>query len=93
MTVQSDNRKRMMQDIINRKANRTAQLFNSELGQEVLGYLKEELDKGQLVAQTPELTYFNLGRRDAVVYINELIVQNETLERANEKSKQTTSDS
>lgn len=56
-----------------KKARKFEELFSSPLGMEVLTMLEAEFDIDELRAQSVENTYFNIGRRDVVVYINQLI--------------------
>ena len=58
---------------IKRKSNKVKALFKSGLGVEVIDILTEEFDKADLRGATVEETYFNLGRRDVLVYLMQLL--------------------
>ena len=57
---------------IKAKSSKVKQLFNSELGLAVLRILEDEFDQHDLRGGSTEETYFNLGRRDVLVYIRQL---------------------
>ena len=49
-------------------------VFNSEDGKKVLGALENEFDRDNLlVPGDPHSTHYNLGRRDVVVYIRQML--------------------
>jgi hypothetical protein len=47
-------------------------LFNTEDGRRLLALLEEMYYKGPLVAETTEKTYFNLGSREVVRFLQSL---------------------
>lgn len=54
------------------KAARFAEIFTTPKGQEVLRDLREEFD-GEMLDDNPYKTHYNLGKRDIIVYIEQLI--------------------
>ena len=56
------------------KARRFRQLFQSELGKEVLKDLRAEMDPPLLVVPgDPFMTHFNVGKQDSIKYIDGMI--------------------
>jgi len=60
-----------------KKARKFEELFNTPLGKQVLDAMSNEFDIGEMRGKSVEDTYFNLGRRDAVVYIKQMITYSE----------------
>ena len=58
---------------LRRKTGKVRLLFNTALGLEVLEILADEFDAPDLRGSTVEDTYFQLGRRDVLVYIKQLL--------------------
>lgn len=57
-----------------RKASVLQRTFDSPLGKESLAILESEFDNEQImVPGQPDTTHYNLGRRDVVVYIRQMI--------------------
>lgn len=56
-----------------KKAALFAAVFDSSAGKKVLEYLNAEFNQDELRASTPHDTYYRLGQRDVVVYINQMI--------------------
>lgn len=56
-----------------KKALKFKQVFNSDEGQEVLEMLEEEFNPDVLFDDNPHRTAYNTGRRDVVVYIQQLL--------------------
>ena len=49
-------------------------LFTSPIGEKVLRYLEDEFDADEIFqAGVPDGTAYNLGRRDVIVYIRQMI--------------------
>ena len=64
-----------MKDVLEglkRKAAKVHLLFATDLGKEVLQILRDEFDHEDLRGDSVEETYYNLGRRDAVIYLAQL---------------------
>ena len=57
---------------IRRKAGAVRALFATDEGRKVLDILGDEFDTDELRGGTVEETYFNLGRRDVLVYLKQL---------------------
>lgn len=56
--------------------------FGTEAGQEVLSFLRSVyVKRPTCLAQTPELTYYNLGQKELVEYIIEIMEEDEELEQ------------
>ena len=67
-------------DIRNRlrkKAGAISRLFSSPEGQEVLSLLDEEFLYGDMFDNDPHRTAYNLGARDVVIYIHQLLRHSE----------------
>jgi len=58
---------------VDRKARAVADLFETEQGAKVLKILESELDSDSIFSPCANTTNYNLGKRDAVVYIKQLI--------------------
>ncbi|MGI9889075.1 hypothetical protein [Vibrio chagasii] len=58
---------------VRKKSELFKHVFESEDGKAVLEALEEEFNRDELRGQTPQDTYFNLGRRDVLVYIKQMI--------------------
>lgn len=58
---------------LNEKSAKVKLLFDCSLGEDVVKILDEELNPSHVVGKTVEETYFNLGKRDALIYIKELL--------------------
>lgn len=71
--AQSKEKQPSTDDILRRKAHRFHRLFNSPDGKKVLQDLKDELDPDELKGATDADTNYNIGKRDAFVYIKQLI--------------------
>ncbi|AEM62903.1 hypothetical protein phiVC8_p06 [Vibrio phage phiVC8] len=56
-----------------KKAAAFAAVFRTPDGERVLEAIRQEFDKDELRGNTVEGTYFNLGRRDVLVYIEQMI--------------------
>ncbi len=55
------------------KKSASVQAFlRSDVGREVIRVLEDEFYNGELMADTPEKTAYNLGRRDVVMYLKQL---------------------
>ena len=63
------------------KASAVSGLLRSETGAEFLRVLTEQFYDGELMGSTPEATAYNLGRRDVVVYIRQLMAWEDRKER------------
>lgn len=48
-------------------------VFNSTEGKKVLEALEEEFYHGELLGESPDKTAYNLGRRDVVMYIKQML--------------------
>lgn len=48
-------------------------VFNTDDGKLVLKKLEEEFDRDNIMSDNPHRTHYNLGRRDAVVYIRQML--------------------
>lgn len=59
---------------VRRKADLFKQLFSSEVGKSVLEVLTKEFHPDALFVPTdPQTTAYNLGRRDVIIYINQML--------------------
>lgn len=82
--------KKEQKDKLRKKAARFHRLFTSPEGELVLHDLEEELNKDVLIGKTSEDTAYNVGRRDAFVYIQQLIRYEENVRRQHELERQPT---
>lgn len=48
-------------------------MFSTPEGKEVLKHLEQEFDADILFERDPNVTAYNLGRRDVVVYIRQML--------------------
>lgn len=55
------------------KAARFYRLFSTHDGEQVLQDLVDEFDSDDLFNEKPHKTSYNVGRRDAVIYIKQLM--------------------
>lgn len=62
-----------IQEKLRHKRARFRRVFGSLDGKKVMEDLAEQFDNEELRAKTPHDTYYNLGRRDVVVYIKQVI--------------------
>jgi hypothetical protein len=61
-------------DNVKRKSKNFHILFTSPVGAKVLEYLEDEFDQEEIFqAGVPDGTAYNLGRRDVIVYIRQMI--------------------
>lgn len=61
-------------DNVRRKSSDFHSLFTSPVGEKVLKYLEDEFDADEIFqAGVPDGTAYNLGRRDVIVYIRQMI--------------------
>ncbi|ASV42833.1 hypothetical protein [Vibrio phage JSF15] len=58
---------------VKKKAAAFAAVFRSSDGERVLEAIRQEFDKDELRGNTVEGTYFNLGRRDVLKYIEQML--------------------
>lgn len=66
-------KKQLKLDDVKKKARRFHQLFTSPTGEKVLRDLEQELNPDTLFDPTGVATDYNVGRRDAFIYIQQLI--------------------
>ena len=57
---------------LKRKADAVRHVLTTHAGKELLQIMHDEFDMADLRGDTVEETYYNLGRRDAVVYLEQL---------------------
>lgn len=55
------------------KANNFARLFATPRGKIVMEALENEFDSSTIFDPDPNITNYNLGRRDVVIYIKQMI--------------------
>lgn len=55
------------------KAARFHRLFSSHDGEQVLKDLEDEFDQDELYDDNPYKTNYNIGRRDVIIYIKQLM--------------------
>lgn len=58
---------------LNEKAARFHRVFNTPEGKKVLQDLEEELNPDTLMGKDSHFTTYNVGRRDAFIYIQQLL--------------------
>lgn len=72
--MHKDDQIREVKEKLARKASIFKQVFNSPDGQAVLAALEEEFNAADIFKQgQPDTTVYNLGRRDVVIYIKQLL--------------------
>lgn len=70
-------------DKVVHKAGFFYRIFTSPDGSKVLEWLEDEFDKDEIFkAGEPDTTSYNLGRRDVIVYIRQMIRLKENATRA-----------
>lgn len=78
----------MDKEKLRKKAANFHKLFTSPTGELVLLDLEEELNPDVLKGETSEDTAYNVGRRDAFIYIQQLIRYEENARRRAELERQ-----
>jgi len=58
---------------LRKKSQHFVTVFNTPDGKQVLEALEAEFDGTDIMAETSEKTAYNLGRRDVVVYIRQML--------------------
>jgi hypothetical protein len=76
--------KGQLEEITKAKASLFKEVFSTVSGIKVLKLLEEECNADELRSPDPHNTYFNLGRRDAVVYIKQMINYSERNNETND---------
>jgi hypothetical protein len=59
-------------DNLKQKADAVRHVLTTPSGKELLQIMHDEFDMADLRGDTVEETYYNLGRRDAVIYLEQL---------------------
>lgn len=72
----SDSRKKV-EEAVRKKSKAFAAVFNCPDGATVLDALENEFNGSELRGTDPHNTYYNLGRRDVVTYIKQMIAYSE----------------
>ena len=76
-------KKQLAVDEVVRKSGFFYRIFTSPDGKKVLEWLEEEFDKDEIFAAgEPDTTSYNLGKRDVVVYIRQMIRLRDNATRA-----------
>ena len=57
---------------LDKKSAHVQEFLSSTIGKAVIELLEEEFDPDVLIDTDPHITYYNLGRRDVVVYLKQL---------------------
>jgi len=72
--LSKEEKRRLALDAVHLKAGDFHKLFTSPVGKKVLQYLEDEFDDDEIFrAGVPDGTAYNLGRRDVIVYIRQMI--------------------
>ena len=72
--LSQEEKKQALLDNVRKKSGDFHKLFTSPIGEKVLKYLEDEFDNEKLfVAGVPDETGYNLGGRDVIVYIRQMI--------------------
>ena len=66
-------KKEQLEKQLNNKARHFLITFTSPSGEKVLEDLENELNPDVLIGKTPEQTAYNVGRRDAFIYIKQMM--------------------
>lgn len=66
-------KKEQLEKQLNQKARHFAITFTSPSGKKVLEDLDKELNPDVLKGSTPDETAYNVGRRDAFIYIQQMM--------------------
>jgi hypothetical protein len=66
------------------KAKRFHRIFTSPDGEKVLQDIQSELERDELFDDNPHRTAYNCGRRDAFIYIKQLVRYEENARRLEE---------
>lgn len=76
-------KKQLAVDHVVRKSGYFYRIFTSPDGKKVLEWLEEEFDSDEIFkAGEPDTTSYNLGKRDVIVYIRQMIRLKENATRA-----------
>jgi hypothetical protein len=67
-----------------KKAAAFKQTFLTESGEAVLGALRDEFNSSDLIGKDTHDTYYKLGARDLLVYIEQMIEYNPRLHKQSE---------
>lgn len=77
------NKKQQAVDNVVNKSGYFYRIFTSPDGKKVLEWLEEEFDSDEIFAAgEPDTTSYNLGKRDVIVYIRQMIRLKENARRA-----------
>ena len=69
-----EQKKALALDNVRKKSKDFHALFTSPVGVKVLKYLEDEFDQDEIFqAGVPDGTAYNLGRRDVIVYIRQMM--------------------
>ena len=68
-------------EALGKKAGNFHKLFTSPVGVKVLKALEEEFNPDVLMNPDPHMTSYNVGRRDVIVYIRQMIRYKENARR------------
>ena len=83
MSERDEHHKKRVEEATKRKAAAFAAVFNTRDGEKVLEALEAEFDRDELRGGEPHSTYFNLGQRDVVVYIKQMLKYSERNNESN----------
>lgn len=81
MADQKRKRPKEAVEALEKKARRFHNLFTSPDGVKVLEALEEEFNPDTLIGSNNAETNYNVGRRDVVIYIRQMIRYNENVRR------------
>ena len=68
-------------EAVGKKAGDFHKLFTSPVGVKVLQHLEDEFNPDVLIGETDAKTNYNVGSRDVVIYIRQMIRYNENARR------------
>jgi hypothetical protein len=77
VSVMSSSSLKVIYANLDKKRGQFRNLFKTQDGQAVLKALHEEFNQLDIMAATPERTAYNLGGRDVVMYIEQLLKEKE----------------
>ena len=81
MTQENKRPKEAALENLGKKAGDFHALFTSPVGVKVLEALEEEFNPDVLLASDPHETSYNVGRRDVIIYIRQMIRYKENARR------------
>lgn len=68
-----EEKKKRLREALLEKSNLIKSVFDTYAGKKLMEALEEEFNKDNIFSQCQNTTNYNLGRRDVVIYLKELL--------------------